>query len=70
MRRAEQTAVALASLGVKTRVLDGATATAVLAAAVDPYQLGDASWPRTPAHRPVTAARFDTAPPDDLEPQP
>ena len=68
-----------ARAGVQTRVLDGATATAVLAAAVDPYQYTDASWPRTPAHRPVTAPRFNTTPDnttdnetayDDLEPQP
>jgi hypothetical protein len=31
----------------------------VLTAAVDPYQYADASWPRTPAHQPVTAPRLD-----------
>jgi hypothetical protein len=61
MRRAGHTAAALATLGAQTRVLDGATATAVLAAAVDPYQPVDASWPRTPAHRAVTASRYDPA---------
>jgi len=59
-RRAEHTAAALASLGAQTRVLDGPTAHAVLTAAVDPYQYTDASWPRTPAHHPVTASLFDT----------
>jgi hypothetical protein len=68
MRRADQTAAALAALGVQTRVLDGPTATAVLATAVDPYQPTDASWPRTPAHRPVTAPRFALS--DDREPPP
>ena len=46
MRRGEYTAKALSALGVTARVLDGATATAVLTAAVDPYQYTDASWPR------------------------
>jgi hypothetical protein len=64
MRRAEHTAAALSTLGAHTRVLDGASATAVLTAAVDPYQDTDASWPRTPPHRQVTA------PPVDEEPQP
>jgi hypothetical protein len=68
MRRAEHTASALATLGAQTRVLDGATATAVLAAAVDPYQPVDASWPRTPAHRAVTAPGHDL--PYDQETQP
>ncbi|MEU4428969.1 PrgI family protein [Actinoplanes sp. NPDC024001] len=57
MRRAEHTAAALATLGAQTRVLDGPAATAVLTSAVDPYQPGDASWPRTPPHRAVTAHR-------------
>lgn len=55
MRRADHTATTLATLGAQTRVLDGPTAAAVLTAAVDPYQYTDASWPRTPAHQPVTA---------------
>nr|BFE56367.1 hypothetical protein GCM10020063_008930 [Dactylosporangium thailandense] len=59
MRRAEHTAATLATLGAQTRVLDGATASAVLTAAVDPYQYTDASWPRTPVHQPITAPRFD-----------
>jgi len=46
MRRGEYTANALSALGVQARVLDGATAAAVLAAAVDPYQYTDASWAR------------------------
>lgn len=54
MRRAEHTATALAALGAQTRVLDGPTATAVLAAAVDPYAPGEASWARATPHRPVT----------------
>ena len=58
MRRAEHTASTLATLGAQTRVLDGATAGAVLTAAVDPYQFTDASWPRTSPHDPVTVARF------------
>jgi hypothetical protein len=62
MRRAEHTATALSTLGAQTRVLDGATATAVLTAAVDPYQYGDASWPRTPPHAAVTAAHYDQEP--------
>jgi hypothetical protein len=53
---------AQATLGAQTRVLDGATATAVLTAAVDPYQAIDASWPRTPAHRAVTARHYDQEP--------
>ncbi|MEU7874288.1 PrgI family protein [Dactylosporangium sp. NPDC049140] len=59
IRRAEHTAAALATLGAQTRVLDGGTATAVLTAAVDPYQDTDASWPRTPAHAPITAPGLD-----------
>jgi hypothetical protein len=62
IRRAEHTASALATLGAQTRVLDGATATAVLTAAVGPYQAGDASWPRTPADHPITARRNDQEP--------
>lgn len=54
MRRAEHTASALAALGVETRVLDGAAAAAVIAAAVDPYQYTDASWPRALPTTPVT----------------
>jgi hypothetical protein len=69
MRRAEHTAAALSTLGAQTRVLDGATATAVLTAAVDPYQYGDASWPRATPHNPVTAAHYDAADYDE-EPQP
>jgi PrgI family protein len=52
-RRGEYTASALSALGVDARVLDGATATAVLAAAVDPYQYTDASWPRTVPTTPI-----------------
>ena len=59
LRRAEHTAAALSTLGAQARVLDGATATAVLTAAVDPYQCGDASWPRTPAQDPITAYRSE-----------
>jgi hypothetical protein len=59
MRRAEHTAATLSGLGAQARVLDGATATAVLTAAVDPYQFTDASWPRTPAQDPVTAPRYE-----------
>jgi hypothetical protein len=66
MRRAGHTARALSSLGAQTRVLDGATATAVLTAAVDPYQPVDASWPRATPTSPVTAAHDDW--PDDQEP--
>jgi hypothetical protein len=68
LRRAEQTAAALAGLGVQTRVLDGPTTTAVLAAAVDPYQPGDASWRRAPAHQPMSAPHLATTRPDDQEP--
>ena len=62
MRRADHTATALAALGAQTRVLDGATATAVLTAAVDPYQYSDASWPRATPHNPVTAPHYDQEP--------
>jgi len=47
-RTAEHTAASLATLGGRAVLLDGATATAVLASATDPYQAGDAGWPRTP----------------------
>src|SRR6266542_1451886 len=53
---------ALAALDAQTRVLDGATATAVLTAAVDPYQYSDASWPRATPHNPVTAPHYDQEP--------
>jgi hypothetical protein len=53
VRRAEQAAAALSALGVEVRVLDGGAVTAALTAAVDPYQPGDASWPRTVPHTPV-----------------
>jgi len=59
LRRAEHTAAALPALGCQTRVLDGPTATAVLTAAVDPYQGGDASWPRATPHQPVTGPPLD-----------
>ncbi len=61
-RRAEHTATALSALGSQTRVLDGPTATAVLTAAVDPYQFGDASWARATADLPVTAAGYPEEP--------
>ncbi len=53
VRRAEQAAAGLSALGVEVRVLDGGAVTAALTAAVDPYQPGDASWPRTLPHAPV-----------------
>jgi len=53
-RTAEHTVAALSALGAGAVVLDGATATAVLAAATDPYQAGDATWARTPAGAVVT----------------
>jgi hypothetical protein len=59
-RRAEQAASALAGLGVATRVLDGPRVTAVLTAAVDPYQYGDASWPRAVPDTPITTAGGST----------
>jgi hypothetical protein len=59
MRHAEHTAAALAGLGAQTRVLDGETAAAVLAAATDPYQPTDASWPRALPQHPVTVADPD-----------
>jgi len=58
MRRAEHTATALAALGAQTRVLDGPTAMAVLAAAVDPYAGGDASWPRATPTAAITAQPY------------
>jgi hypothetical protein len=54
LRRGEQTGSALAALGVATRVLDGPRVTAVLTTAVDPYQHGDAGWPRAVPDTPVT----------------
>ncbi|GIJ64887.1 PrgI family protein [Virgisporangium aurantiacum] len=59
MRRAEHTGAALAAVGCRAAVVDAATATAVLTAAVDPFQPADASWPRTPPHTPVTAASWE-----------
>ncbi|GIH16144.1 PrgI family protein [Rugosimonospora africana] len=56
LRRAEHTAGALSALGCQTRVLDGETAAAVLTAATDPYQYGDASWPRALPQHPVSTA--------------
>jgi hypothetical protein len=61
-RRAEHTATALSALGSQTRVLDGPTATAVLTAAVDPYQFGDASWARATPDIPVTATGYPEEP--------
>lgn len=45
-RRADQTANALAALGVPTSILDGARATSVLTVAADPYTPADVSWAR------------------------
>ena len=58
MRRAAHTATALAALGAQTRVLDGPTAVAVLAAAVDPYAPAEASWARATGAHPVTAPHY------------
>jgi hypothetical protein len=55
MRRAEQAAAALSALGVDTQALDGEAVIAGLTAAVDPYQPGDASWPRALPDAPVRA---------------
>src|SRR5439155_2639269 len=60
MRRGEYTAGALSALGVQARVLDGPTATAVLAAAVDPYQYTDASWARALPNTAVAGEPVDT----------
>jgi hypothetical protein len=46
LRRADHAASALAALGAQTVVLDGATATAVLTCATDPYAPVDVTWPR------------------------
>ncbi|GGL12584.1 PrgI family protein [Mangrovihabitans endophyticus] len=54
LRRADHTASALAALGTQTVVLDGATATAVLTCATDPYAPGDVTWPRARPGAPVT----------------
>jgi hypothetical protein len=54
LRRAQQTSSALSALGVTARILDGATAAAVVTAAVDPYQYADGSWPRALPTEPVT----------------
>jgi hypothetical protein len=61
-RRAQHTAAALAGLGAQTRILDAATATAVLSACVDPYQPTDASWPRATLQRPITARDVERRP--------
>lgn len=53
-RAGERTAAALAALGATTAVLDGPTATAALTAAADPYQPGDAAWPRAVPGHPIT----------------
>lgn len=65
LRRGEYTAGALSALGVSARVLDGPTATAVLAAAVDPYQYTDASWARTLPNTAVTGKPVRTDPPGE-----
>jgi hypothetical protein len=57
-RAAEYTVSCLTALGADATVLDGATATAVLAAASDPYQATDPGWPRTPPGAVVTARRL------------
>ena len=54
-RRGARTAAALAVLGSRCRVLDGAEATALLTAAVDPWGPAGPDWPRTPPGSPVTA---------------
>jgi hypothetical protein len=54
LRRADHTASALAALGAQTAVLDGATATAALTCATDPYAPVDVTWPRTRPGAPVT----------------
>ena len=54
LRRADHTASALAALGAQTAVLDGATATAVLTCATDPYSPVDVTWPRARPGAPVT----------------
>jgi hypothetical protein len=46
-RTAEHTVAGLSAVGAQTQILDGATATAVLATVGDPYQAGDPGWPRT-----------------------
>lgn len=53
-RTADHTVSALTALGAAAVVLDGPAATAVLTAATDPYQAGDASWTRTPPDAVVT----------------
>ncbi len=64
LRRGEYTANALSALGVSARVLDGPTATAVLAGAVDPYQYTDASWARA---LPTTAVAGDPVSADPVD---
>ena len=54
-RNAQHTAAALTALGTDAVILDGATATAVLTTSTDPYQPGDAAWPRTAPDAVVTA---------------
>jgi hypothetical protein len=60
LRRGEHTASALSALGVNAQVIDGSTATAVLAAAVDPYQYTDASWARALPTTPITTDALST----------
>lgn len=54
LRRADHAASALAALGAQTVVLDGATTTAVLTCATDPYAPADVTWPRARPGAPVT----------------
>jgi PrgI family protein len=54
LRRADHAATSLAALGAQTAVLDGATATAALTCATDPYAPVDVTWPRARPGTPVT----------------
>jgi hypothetical protein len=56
-RAAEHTVTSLTALGAQATILDGATATAVLTAATDPYQAGDDGWSRTPPDAVITPSR-------------
>ncbi|GAB3848627.1 hypothetical protein [Dactylosporangium cerinum] len=62
LRRAEQTASALAALGADTTVLDGERATAVLTCAVDPYVAADVSWSRARPDAVITGPALQQQP--------
>jgi hypothetical protein len=61
-RAADMTSTSFTGLGASAVVLDGPAVTAVLTAAVDPYQPADPCSPRTPGPYPVTSRTIGAAP--------